>query len=532
MSSPAWEALVKHHKTLVTVHMRDLFLADPERFSQFSIQVGDVLLDYSKQRITTETLGIFCALAEELQLPKQIEALFAGGIVNMSEQRPALHTALRDPSLVPIAVDGQDIKPNIQKVLARMEGFVDAVRSGRYPKGCTKPIIDIISLGIGGSDLGPSMVCQALKNYKTSALNLHFVSNVDGNTLADVLAKCDPSTTLCIINSKTFTTPETLQNANSIKAWFCNALGVDAPMTHLVGITANPARAEAFGIAKDNIFEFWDFVGGRYSVWSSVGLPIALSLGMSHFRAFLKGAHAMDTHFASASFLENMPVLMAFMGIWNSNFWNCSTQAIIPYDDGLRQFSDYLQQLEMESNGKSARFDKGFVPFTTVPVIWGGVGCNGQHAYMQLLHQGTQVIPVDFLIAANGNADFPAHHQLLLASCFAQSKALMEGSLGIVSDPLIDAKRCLGNRPSNTLLYPILTPEVLGSLIALYEHKVFVQGILWGINSFDQWGVELGKKLVNQLLPYLEEGKNTSELDSSSKGLIEFLARSKTLETV
>lgn len=505
-SAIAWQDLLKHHASLGETHLRDLFKADPNRFALFSVQVNDILLDYSKQRITQESLEKLIALANASDLKKQIDTLFSGGIVNISEDRPALHTALRDPNT-----------PFFNTNLKHMAEFVEAVRSGTRLGATGKRITDVISLGIGGSDLGPAMVCEALQAYKTTDVQLHFLSNVDGKSLAALLKKCDPETTLCLINSKSFTTIETHQNAKSIRAWLEPVLGVKT-VDHLIAVTAQPKRAEAFGIKKDNIFEFSEFIGGRYSVWSAVGLPIALLLGMDSFKAFLSGAYAMDQHFYTAPFEKNMPVLMALLGIWNINCEGYSTQAVIPYEDGLRRFPDYLQQLEMESNGKKAHKDSGFVSHATAPVIWGGVGCNGQHAYMQLLHQGTQIIPIDFLVAAQGHPAFEAHHQLLVASCFSQSKALMEGTL----EPLVDAKQCFGNRPSNTLVFSTLTPRVLGSLIALYEHKVFVQGIIWGINSFDQWGVELGKTLIKQILPCLENPDHTLALDSSTRGLIDY----------
>jgi glucose-6-phosphate isomerase len=498
--------------------LSDLFEADPHRFEKFSFKYNGLLLDYSKQRINSETLQKLIALAEAGDLKHQIQSLFAGGLVNRSEGRPALHMALRNPNST----------ASIQAVLDRLERWVEALREGKKQGARQMRITDIISLGIGGSDLGPSMVLEALREYHSAPIQVHFISNLDGQSLASVLAKCNPATTFCVINSKTFTTLETMHNAKRVKAWFSNAFSERDALAHFVGVTANPEQAKKFGIHPENIFEFWDFVGGRYSVWSAVGLPIALTIGMDHFRSFLAGAYAMDRHFQEAPFDRNMPVLMALLGIWNSNFWECKTQAIIPYDDGLRKFPDYLQQLEMESNGKKAHQTEGFVDHTTAPIIWGGVGCNSQHAYMQLLHQGTEVVPVDFLISVTGHSDFVEHQQLLVASCLSQSKALMEGngldSLG--ADPLAAAKHCFGNRPSNTLIYPKLTPAVLGSLIALYEHKVFVQGVLWGINSFDQWGVELGKKLVDKILPYLKTTSGNTVLDnamdSSTAGLIQF----------
>lgn len=531
-SSIAWQDLKKHHASLVNIHMRDLFNENPNRFSAFSVQVNDILLDYSKQRVTQDTLKKLIELANACDLKTQIQALFSGGIVNISEQKPALHTALRDPSSTPLIVENQDVKKPIHAELQRMEHFVESVRSGSRLGATGKRITEVISLGIGGSDLGPAMVCEALREYKTTDIQLHFISNVDGKTLASVLKKCNPETTLCFINSKSFTTIETHQNAKALRAWFELVLGLKT-VDHLIAVTAQPKRAEAFGIAKENIFEFWDFIGGRYSVWSVVGLPIALLLGMPHFRAFLAGAHEMDKHFYSTPFDQNMPVLMALLSIWNINFEEYATQAVMPYEDGLHRFPDYLQQLEMESNGKKAQQVSGFVSNATAAVIWGGVGCNGQHAYMQLLHQGTQIIPVDFLVAALGQPEFEELHQLLVASCFSQSKALMEGTEenidpNVTTDHLRDAKQCFGNRPSNTFVFPKVTPKVLGSLIAAYEHKVFVQGIVWGINSFDQWGVELGKTLVTKILPLLEQpitSGETMELDSSTRGLIDYCLR-------
>ena len=532
MPTTAWDDLYEHQKSLVEIHMRDLFEKDPERFLNFSLEAEGILLDYSKQRITQSTLEKLQRLAVACQLSEQIEGLFCGKKINASEQRAALHTALRDPDSSSLIVDGKDIKAEIRQTQSRMETTVNHIRNGRGLSDKKQEVTDIISLGIGGSDLGPLMVCQALAGYKTTDIRFHFISNVDGNTLHSVLKSLNPSTTLCIINSKTFTTPETLLNANSIKTWFSSKLGTAQAVDHLIGVTADPIKAEQFGIAKKNIFEFWDFIGGRYSVWSSVGFSIALMLGMEHFKEFLAGAYAMDKHFRTAPFLSNMPVLLALIGIWNINFWDCQTHAVIPYDDGLQKFPDYLQQLEMESNGKKAAKTQGFVMHATAPVIWGGVGCNGQHAYMQLLHQGTQVIPVDFLIAANGHPSFTEQHQLLVSSCFSQSKALMEGTrLETLEDTLLkDAKQCFGNRPSNTLMYAKLTPRILGSLIALYEHKVFVQGVIWGINSFDQWGVELGKKLVKEILPYLCSDTEPL-LDSSTKGLIQYFKRHSGKET-
>jgi glucose-6-phosphate isomerase len=523
-----WSDLQQHQKTMAEVPLRDLFQADPARFAKFSLQLDDLLLDYSKQRITTETLQKLERLAEEANLGLHIEALFSGVAVNRSEGRAALHTVLRDPSPEPFLVNDRNIKMDIQRVLDRMEVFVENIRTGKQLGTTGERIAHIISLGIGGSELGPRMAIEALRAYKSTDVKIHFLSNVDGFSLHALLSELNPANTLCVINSKTFTTPETLQNARSVYAWLKKDLGEKEAFSHLVGVTANQTAAERFGILPDNIFEFWDFVGGRYSIWSSVGLPLAIAIGMGQFRTFLKGANRMDEHFRNAPFLENMPVLLGLLGIWNNNFWGLHTRAIIPYDDGLKRLPDYLQQLEMESNGKRVKQEGGEVLHPTAPVIWGGVGCNGQHAYMQLLHQGTQVIPVDFLLPIEGHPDYSEQQQLLVASCLSQSKALMEGNRFEISldDPLSDAKQCVGDRPSNTFLYPSLTPLILGELIALYEHKVFVEGVLWEVNSFDQWGVELGKKLVKKIMPYLQDG-TISDLDSSTAGLIQFFKRNK-----
>lgn len=522
----AWLELDQHKASINELQIQDLFKENPYRFSQFSLQAGGILFDYSKQKVTRDTLELLCRLAESTHLKKHIEALFLGEVVNTSEQRPALHTALRDPTSTALIVDGYDIKLEIRKVLEHLENFAERVRQGQYRGSTGSKITDILSLGIGGSDLGPSMVCEALREYKTTDLRFHFVSNIDGKTLAPLLKDLLPETTLCIIHSKTFTTLETMENAKRVKEWLQLKLGADNALQHLVGVTANVKAAETFGITKSNIFEFWDFVGGRYSIWSAVGLTIILFLGIKQFKAFLEGAYEIDKHFYTTSFKENMPVLMGLIGIWNINFLEYKTHAVIVYDDGLRRFPNYLQQLEMESNGKQAKRIGGLVSYPTAPIVWGGVGCDGQHAYMQLLHQGTQIVPVDFIVGIEGHPEFAEHQQLLVASCLSQSKALMEGN-----HTTVEAKICQGSRPSSTLMYAKLTPKLLGALIALYEHKVFVQGIIWSINSFDQWGVELGKQLVGKILPCL---KNKSDvdltLDSSTKGLIDFYQSNRSIK--
>jgi glucose-6-phosphate isomerase len=495
----SWQALEKHHQELANYTLSDLFKADLSRFPTLSVSISGLLMDYSKQRLTSDTVQLLCNLADELDLKPAISAMFQGDIVNQTEQRPALHTQLRHPN---------PQKPEVNAVLAQMRIFVETVQNSEYT--------DVIVLGIGGSDLGPRLVCEALEPYRTSNLVMHFIANVDGDTLTRVLATLQPETTLCIINSKTFTTIETLSNAELVKAWFLNKIAAKNLSEHLYAVTAAKSKAQAFGISVEHVFEFWDWVGGRYSVWSAVGLPIALTVGIDNFTKFLAGAHTMDQHFVNADFAHNMPVLMALIGIWNINFNHHATLAIKPYADGLQLLPSYLQQLEMESNGKSAANNGQPVTYQTAPVIWGGVGCNGQHAFMQLLHQGTQVVPVDFLVAKNSVQGPSELQNLLVASCLGQSQALMQGR---ASDE--NYKACPGNRPSTTLMFDSLSPELIGSLIALYEHKVFVQGVIWQIQSFDQWGVQLGKDLIKEVLE-LMQGKSLQQVDSSTAGLLKY----------
>lgn len=529
-----WDALREHFENIKdNINIAELFSSNPKRFNEFSLCLDNLLYDYSKQRVTRETLNRLLDLAHGAHLKQKIEDLFSGKKINVTENRSVLHTALRDFSTKPLYIDGKDIKEEVLLTLCQMEAFVEGIHGGEICGITGKPFTDILCLGIGGSELGPLLVSEALTQYKTSDLRLHFVSNCFGEQLASKLHQLNPETTLCIVSSKTFTTPETLINAQSVLDWMqswaqscnpsrsnkCLSMPVQDPKSifkHFVAVTANKERAADFGILPENIFEFWDWVGGRYSIWSAVGLPVALLLGMSHFKAFLRGAKWMDAHFYTAPFEQNMPVIMALLGIWNVNFWGAATLAIVPYDNRLDKFPDYLQQLEMESNGKSTNIEKNPVKNATAPVIWGGIGCNAQHAFMQLLHQGTQMIPVDFLIAARGDDHYPNQHNLLFASCLSQSKALMEGA----SDKVFPAKMCPGNRPSSTLVFSDLTPHMLGALIALYEHKVFVQGVIWGINSFDQFGVELGKQLAKKILASMDE--SDEDTDSSSLGLMQF----------
>jgi len=508
------DELVAQQKVLQSTAMRDLFTQDKERFKKLSLEAEGLLFDYSKQRVTPETITLLCNLANKSNLAVQREALFAGLPINQSENRAVLHTTWR------MLHPSDDIKA----VQDKMEIFSERVRRGQYQGATGKPILDIISLGIGGSDLGPLMTSEALRAYKNTNLKIHFVSNSDGRTLHQVLKNITPQNTLCIINSKTFTTPETLLNAHTVKEWFMGCFANESLSNkHFIGVTTHAQNAINFGILPENIFEFSAGVGGRYSIWSAVGLPLILYIGMPQFKEFLYGAHCMDKHFCEQPFEKNIAVLQGLLGIWNINYWGAKTQAIIPYDDGLQYFPAYLQQLEMESNGKSAQLDsKHSVQYDTAPVIWGGVGCNSQHAFMQLLHQGSQVIPVDFIIPVQ-NSVLDKQQKLLVASCLSQSKALMEGRQDdIQGDSLALAKFCPGNRPSTTIMFPKLNPQVLGSLLALYEHKVFVQGVIWNINSFDQWGVELGKKLAKEFYPALLNKSIPTTIDSSSKGLLEY----------
>ena len=530
----AWAALMAHADAYKAkpISVAQSFCADANRFQQFSVQWGDLLFDYSKQKITPKTVELLLALAASARLSDKIEALFSGERLNISEGRSVLHTALRDSTSDPLWVDGHDLKADIAATQEKMERFVTAFRA-QEKKGATGlPLRHCLCLGIGGSGLGPSLVCEALAPYKTADVQVHFVSNIDGETLDTVLQSLRPEETFCLISSKTFSTLETRENALKVRAWFEAAFqGLDKKtantwMTHHWGaVTAAPEKALSWGMVDAHIFPFWPWVGGRFSVWSSIGLPIALSLGMPGFRDFLAGAEAVDRHFRSAPFSENIPVLMGLLGIWNINGLGYSTQAILPYADALKRFPSYCQQLEMESNGKGLNAKGQPVPHQTAPVIWGDVGCDGQHAYMQLLHQGTVVVPVDFLVPVRSRSGHQDLQTLLVANALSQSKALMDGQVDAVT-PL---KACDGDRPSSTLMFSQLTPKMLGNLLALYEHKVFVQGILWSVNSFDQWGVELGKQLTQQLLPRLtnaaQQETNADRTDSSTEGLLAFFHR-------
>ena len=515
--------------------MRQMFQDDPARFDKLSLRLGDLLFDYSKNRIDEKTVKLLVSLAEQAGLPAAVERMFGGEKINFTERRAVLHTALRNRSDRPVLVDGKDVMPGVRRVLEQMRRFSEAVRNGAHRGHTGKQIADIVNIGIGGSDLGPLMACEALKPYSSPALRAHFVSNVDGTHLAETLKKLDAETTLFIVSSKTFTTQETLTNARSARAWLVEKLGSEqAVAKHFAAVSTNLKATGEFGINPDNVFEFWDWVGGRYSLWSAIGLPTALHIGMDNFEELLGGGHAMDEHFRSAPLEKNMPVLLGMLGVWYGNLFGAQSNAVLPYDQYLHRFPAYLQQLEMESNGKRVDRDGNAVDYDTGMVLWGEPGTNGQHAFYQLIHQGTRLIPADFLAPLNSQNPIGEHHAILLANCFAQTEALMlgkteaearaeleaQGLRGAALDDLLPHKVFPGNRPTNTLLFDRLDPHTLGMLIALYEHKVFVQGVVWNINSFDQWGVELGKQLAGKILPELRNAGAASQHDASTNGLI------------
>ncbi|MFY9260426.1 MAG: glucose-6-phosphate isomerase [Gallionella sp.] len=535
--SAAWQALNAHFLTVQSLTMRQLFDDNADRFAQFSIQLDRLLFDYSKNRVTAETMKLLIALAEQSHIKHAIERMFAGDKINVTEQRAALHTALRNRSERPVWVDGKDVMPDVRRVLAQMRQFSESVRSGAHRGHTGKAIRDVVNIGIGGSDLGPLMVCEALKAYASPDLRAHFVSNVDATHLVETLKKLDVETTLFIVSSKTFTTQETLTNARSARAWLLEKLGDEAAVAqHFAAVSTNLAATSQFGIHPANVFEFWDWVGGRYSLWSAIGLPIALFVGMDKFEELLAGAHAMDEHFRSAPLEQNIPVIMAMLGVWYGNFFGAGSNAVLPYDQYLHRFAAYLQQLDMESNGKGVDRDGNPVDYDTGMVVWGEPGTNGQHAFYQLIHQGTRLIPADFLAPLRSHNPLGEHHAILLANCFAQTEALMRGKTsdearaelvaqglsGDALESLLPHKVFPGNKPTNTILFDQLDAETLGSLIALYEHKVFAQSVIWHINPFDQWGVELGKQLAGKILPELREGGIAGEHDGSTRGLIRY----------
>ncbi|AZZ94660.1 glucose-6-phosphate isomerase [Hahella sp. KA22] len=533
----SWRALQQHAANTANDHILDYFHRDPARVQSYSLTAAGLTLDYSKNRANSATLEKLVKLAEDAGMKKSIDAMFAGEPINHTEGRAVLHTALRSSSATPVLVDGQDIKPEIRSALAQMEQFVSKVHRGEWLGYSGKPINDVVSIGIGGSYLGPRVAVEALRPYWQENIRCHFVSNVDGSDIAYTLENLNPETTLFIVQSKSFTTQETLANSMTAREWYLREGGSEAGLSkHFVAVSSNVQRARDFGIDAENVFPMWDWVGGRYSLWSAIGLPIALQVGMKAFRELLAGAEAMDQHFKTAPLEQNMPVLMGMLGIWYHNFLGADSYVILPYDQTLENLPAHLQQVDMESNGKGVNRAGVGVDYATGPIIWGGAGTNGQHAYHQLLHQGTRWTPADFILPLKSHKPAGRHHAMLASNCFAQSQALMCGkSLEKARQELLDGgmsseraeelaphKVIPGNRPSNTLVMDEINPHTLGALIALYEQKVFVQGVIWNLNSFDQWGVELGKQLSDSILPMLlDTGASTDALDPSSAALVE-----------
>ena len=537
----AWRKLEMHFLTMQAQHMRELFQEDPDRFRKFHLTFENVLVDFSKNIAVEETLQLLLELAHECELPAAIEAMFKGLPINQTENRPVLHVALRNRSNTPILVDGQDVMPEVNRVLKQMEQFSNALLQGEWKGYTGKPITDIVNIGIGGSDLGPLMVTEALRPYWKN-ITPHFVSNVDGTHIAETLKRANPETTLFIIASKTFTTQETMTNAETARSWFLEKTNNSGEVAkHFVAVSTNQKAVTAFGIDPANMFVFWDWVGGRYSLWSSIGLSIACTIGFENFSKLLDGAHAMDNHFRNEPFEKNIPVILAMLGIWYNNFFGAASETILPYDQYLHRFAAYFQQGNMESNGKSVDRNGQPVHYQTGPIIWGEPGTNGQHAFYQLIHQGTKLIPCDFIAPAKTHNPVSDHHDKLLANFFAQTEALMKGkteaeveqeltAAGMTPEQIkfhLSYRVFEGNKPTNSILVEQVTPRALGSLIALYEHKIFVQGIIWNIFSFDQWGVELGKALAKRILPELNTTEEITTHDSSTNGLINHFKRLK-----
>ena len=533
--SPAVAKLIEEYKRFAPITMNELFNKDSQRASKYTVEFENLIFDYSKNRFDEEVMKALISLAEEHHLKERIDDMFSGKKINITENRAVLHTALRHFSDIPVCVDNQDVMPEIRRVLAKMKEFSTAVRNGTFKGYTGKKLINIVNIGIGGSDLGPYMVTSALKKYWAKDINCYFISNIDGTACAEVLSQINPEETLFIVASKTFTTIETLTNARTCREWLVKALGEKAVANHFVALSTNAKAVAEFGIDTNNMFEFWDFVGGRYSLWSAIGLSIALAVGYENFEALLKGAEAMDNHFRTAPLDKNIPVIMALLGIWYNDYYNIHRDAVIPYDQYLKFLPSYLQQLDMESNGKSVRLDnKKITDYATGPALFGGAGTDVQHSFFQLLHQGTEPVPVDFIIPAISQNEMGKHHEILLANILAQAEALMKGKTTEEAAEELRAagkdeqtieklklnKSFEGNRPSNMFIIDRLTPYNLGMLIAMYEHKVYTQGVIWEIDSFDQWGVELGKQLALKILPELESGVSASH-DSSTAGLIE-----------
>ena len=533
-TTKAWNALQQHFQTIQHTSIKELFAQNANRFEEFSIQYPSLLVDYSKNRINAETIQLLVDLAKEMDVDTAIQQMFEGDVINVTEKRAVLHTALRNRSNEEVLVDGKDVMPQINEVLDQMKSFSEKVISGEWKGFSGKEITDVVNIGIGGSDLGPVMVTEALKHYKTR-LNIHFVSNIDGTHLAETFKEINPETTLFIVASKTFTTQETMTNAFSAKEWFLNSDAQEADVAkHFVALSTNAEGVANFGIDTANMFQFWDWVGGRYSLWSAIGLSIALAVGFDNFEELLEGAHEMDVHFKTETLDQNIPIVLALLGIWYNNFFGADSVALLPYEQYLSRFAAYFQQGDMESNGKYVGRDGKKVDYETGPIIWGEPGTNGQHAFYQLIHQGTKLIPADFIAGANSLNVLGDHHAKLLSNFFAQTEALAFGKdeETVVAelekagkskeeiDFLTAFKIFEGNRPTNSILYQVLTPKVLGNLIAMYEHKIFVQGVIWNIFSFDQWGVELGKQLANVILPELENDEQVTSHDASTNGLI------------
>lgn len=531
----SWKALRAHFDKMSKAHLKDLFSNDPNRFSNYSVQHDDLLIDYSKNLIDDTTLNLLLELAKEVKLKDAIHSLFKGEKINETEGRSVMHAALRNASGKPVIIDGKDVMPEVMASLSQIKKFSNLLSSGQWKGSTNRPIKNIVNIGIGGSDLGPAMVCEALKHYNTNGITAYFVSNVDGTHIAETLKKVDPEETLFMIASKTFTTQETMTNAHSARQWFLSSgRNTDDIAKHFVAISTNIEAVEEFGIDKENMFVFWDWVGGRYSLWSSIGLSIACTIGYDNFEALLNGAHEMDEHFQTTTFDANIPVLLGLIGIWYNNFFKAESIAVLPYDQYLHRFAAYLQQADMESNGKSVDREGQSINYQTGPVVWGEPGTNGQHAFYQLIHQGTKIIPCDFIASANSHNPLNDHHNKLMSNFFAQTEALMNGKtedevrpeLEQLGKTPVEIKNLLpfkvfkGNNPSNSILVKELNPKSLGKLIAMYEHKIFVQGVIWNLFSFDQWGVELGKNLAKNILPELLHEEEVHNHDASTNGLI------------
>lgn len=532
---PAWKALETHQQQMAPVHVRDLFKQDSQRFDKFSLRFQDILLDFSKNRITAETMKLLYDLARQADLKGWTEKMFTGQKINTTEDRAVLHVALRNRSNRPILVDGKDVMPEVNAVLAHMKQFANAIRSGEWKGYTGKAITDVINIGIGGSDLGPVMATEALTPYSKPGLRVHYVSNVDGTHMAETIKKLSPETALFIVASKTFTTQETIVNATSAKDWFLkSAKDVKHVAKHFVALSTNEAEVTKFGIARENMFAFWDWVGGRYSLWSAIGLSIAVFIGPENYEELLTGGHMMDEHFRTTPLEQNLPATLGVLGVWYNNFFGAQTHAILPYDQYMHRFPAYFQQGDMESNGKSVTRDGQACEWSTGPIIWGEPGTNGQHAFYQLIHQGTKIVPCDFLAPIETHNPVGEHHPILLSNFFAQTEALMKGKTADevraelkgsklsaeALEKLVPQKMFAGNKPTNSILFKKLTPRTLGMLIAMYEHKIFTQGVIWNINSFDQWGVELGKQLAKAILPELKGDVPVTSHDASTNGLI------------